>query len=39
MAFDTNYFDLLPNQKKIIKTSDFVQNLKIKTLFDTLKKK
>ncbi|HRE77425.1 MAG TPA: glycoside hydrolase family 2 protein [Flavobacterium sp.] len=39
ITFDTNYFDLLPNQKKIIKTSDFVQNLKIKTLFDTLKKK
>lgn len=38
ITFDTNYFDLLPNQKKIIKTSDFVQNLKIKTLFDTLKK-
>lgn len=38
ITFDTNYFDLLPNQKKTIKTSDSVQNLKIKTLFDTVKK-
>ena len=32
ITFDTNYFDLLPNQKKIVKTSDYVTNLKIKTL-------
>jgi beta-mannosidase len=38
ITFDTNYFDLLPNQKKTIKTSDSVQNFKIKTLFDTVKK-
>jgi beta-mannosidase len=31
ITFDTNYFDLLPNQKKIVKTSDYVTKLKIKT--------
>jgi beta-mannosidase len=38
VVFDNNYFDLLPNQKKVVKTSDFVQNLKIKSLVDTVKK-
>ena len=32
ITFETNYFDLLPNQKKRVKTSDYVTNLKIKTL-------
>jgi len=34
ITFDTNYFDLLPNQKKRVKTSDYVTKLKIKTLND-----
>jgi len=34
ITFDTNYFDLLPNQKKRVKTSDYVTNLKIKTLYE-----
>ena len=32
ITFDTNYFDLLPNQKMTVKTSDYVTKLKIKTL-------
>jgi beta-mannosidase len=35
VIFDKNYFDLLPNQKKIVKTSDYVKNLKIKTLHES----
>jgi beta-mannosidase len=34
--FDDNYFDLLPNEKKIIKLSKPFSAIKIKTLFDTL---
>lgn len=37
ITFDANYFDLLPNKIKTVKTSNFVQNLKIKTLCDTVK--
>jgi beta-mannosidase len=33
--FEDNYFDLLPNEKRIIKLSKPVQNIKIKSLFDT----
>ena len=35
--FEDNYFDLLPNEKRIIKFSKPVQNIKVKSLFDTLK--
>lgn len=35
--FGDNYFDLLPNEKRIIKFSKPVQNIKVKSLFDTLK--
>ncbi len=34
--FDDNYFNLLPNTKKIIKLSKPAKNIVIKTLFDTL---
>ena len=34
--FEDNYFDLLPNEKRIIKLSKPVQNIKVKSLFDTL---
>jgi beta-mannosidase len=33
--FEDNYFDLLPNEKRVIKLSRPVQNIKIKSLFDT----
>lgn len=35
--FDDNYFDLLPNEKRVIKLSKPVQNIKVKSLFDTIK--
>ena len=35
--FDDNYFDLLPNEKRIIMLSKPAENLKVKSLFDTLK--
>ena len=34
--FDDNYFDLLPNEKRIIKLSKITKNLKVISLFDTL---
>ncbi|WP_238989443.1 glycoside hydrolase family 2 protein [Flavobacterium sp. LMO8] len=34
--FEDNYFDLLPNEKRIIILSKPVQNIKVKSLFDTL---
>ncbi|EAZ96478.1 beta-mannosidase [Flavobacteria bacterium BAL38] len=34
--FEDNYFNLLPNEKRIIKLSKPVQNIKVKSLFDTL---
>lgn len=35
--FEDNYFDLLPNEKRLIKLSKPVQNIKVKSLFDTMK--
>lgn len=35
--FDDNYFDLLPNEKRIIKLSKPVENIKVISLFDTMK--
>ena len=35
--FDDNYFDLMPNEKRIIKLSKSANSIKIKSLFDTLK--
>jgi len=35
--FEDNYFDLLPNEKRIIKLSKEVKNIKVKSLFDTMK--
>ena len=34
--FADNYFDLLPNEKRIIKLSKITKNLKVISLFDTL---
>ncbi|UGS20769.1 beta-mannosidase [Flavobacterium cyclinae] len=34
--FEDNYFDLLPNEKRIIKLSKAVKEIKVKSLFDTL---
>lgn len=34
--FEDNYFDLLPNEKRIIKLSKAVKNIKVKSLFDTM---
>ncbi len=34
--FEDNFFDLLPNEKRIIKHSKSLENYKIKSLFDTL---
>ena len=34
--FDDNYFDLLPNEKRIIKTSKLAVKIKVKSLFDTM---
>jgi beta-mannosidase len=33
--FEDNYFNLLPNEKRVIKLSKPVQNIKIKSLYDT----
>lgn len=35
--FDDNYFDLLPNEKRIVKLSKAVKEIKVKSLFDTMK--
>lgn len=35
--FEDNYFDLLPNEKRIIKLLKPVQNIKVKSLFDAMK--
>lgn len=35
--FDDNYFDLLPNEKKVIKLSKSVNEIKVQSLFDTIK--
>ena len=35
--FEDNYFDLLPNEKRIIKLSKSIKNIKVKSLFDTMK--
>lgn len=35
--FEDNYFDLLPNEKRIIKVSKAVNGIKVKSLFDTMK--
>lgn len=35
--FSDNYFDVLPNQKVIVKLSKPVTDIKVKSLFDTLK--
>ncbi len=35
--FEDNYFDLLPNEKRIIKLSKAAKEIKVKTLFDTMK--
>lgn len=34
--FSDNYFDLLPNEKKIIKLSKKVSNIRVKSLFDVM---
>ncbi len=35
--FEENYFDLLPNEKRIIKLSKAAKEIKVRSLFDTLK--
>lgn len=35
--FDDNYFDLLPNEKRIVKLSKAAKEIKVKSLFDTMK--
>ena len=35
--FEDNYFDLLPNDKRIIKLSKAAKEIKVKSLFDTIK--
>ena len=35
--FEYNYFDLLPNEKRIIKLSKSIKSIKVKSLFDTTK--
>ena len=35
--FEDNYFDLLPNEKRIIKFSKAAKEIKVKSLFDTMK--
>ena len=37
VSFDDNYFDLLPNEKRIINLSKPAKNLLVKSLFETLK--
>ncbi|HSD13046.1 MAG TPA: glycoside hydrolase family 2 protein [Flavobacterium sp.] len=34
--FSDNYFDLLPNEKRVIKITNSIKNSTVKTLFDTL---
>jgi beta-mannosidase len=34
--FEDNYFDLLPNEKRIIKLSKAAKEIKVKSLFDTI---
>lgn len=35
--FEDNFFDVLPNEKRIIKVSKVPKNVKVKSLFDTMK--
>lgn len=35
--FEDNYFDLLPNEKRIVKLSKAAKEIKVKSLFDTMK--
>ena len=35
--FEDNYFDLLPNEKRIIKLSKAAKEIKVKSLFDIMK--
>jgi beta-mannosidase len=35
--FEDNYFDLLPNEKRVIKLSKAMKEIKVKSLFDTMK--
>jgi beta-mannosidase len=35
--FEDNYFDVLPNEKRIIKVSKVPKNVKVKSLFDAMK--
>jgi len=35
--FEDNYFDLLPNEKRVIKLSKAMKEIKVKSLFDTVK--
>ena len=35
--FSDNYFDLLPNEKVIIKLSNPVENIEVQSLFDSMK--
>ena len=35
--FHENYFDLLPNEKRIIKLSKPAKDIKVMSLFDTMK--
>ena len=37
LFFEDNYFDLLPNEKRIIKLSKAAKGIKVKSLFDTMK--
>lgn len=37
VIFEDNYFDLLPNEKRIIKLSKEAKNIKVKSLFDAMK--
>lgn len=37
LFFGDNYFDLLPNEKRIIKLSKAAKGIKVKSLFDTMK--
>ena len=37
--FSDNYFDILPNEKRIIKISKPVKEIKVMSLFDTIKQK
>ena len=35
--FEDNYFDVLPNEKRVIKLSKVAKEIKVKSLFDTMK--